>query len=88
VNTLQSTRTRNWNVILKPAAFRLLSAESALGDYQFGSRSGHHYFCSQCGVRTFGRGHVAEIGGDHVSVQVMALDRRDIANRLVNIDKR
>jgi hypothetical protein len=72
------TKTRNWNVILKPAAFRLLSPQSALSDYQFGSRSGHHYFCSHCGVRSFGSGHVAQIGGDYVSVQVLSLDDIDL----------
>jgi hypothetical protein len=73
------TKSRNWNVILKPDAFRLLSPQTALSDYQFGSLAGHHYFCTHCGVRSFGRGHVAEIGGDYVSVQVMALDNLDAA---------
>jgi len=71
------TKTRNWNVILKPEAFRLLSDEKDLADYQFGARVGHHYFCSHCGVRAFGRGYVAQVGGHYVSVQVMTLDDVD-----------
>lgn len=46
----------------------------ALGDYQFDTMSGHHQFCAACGVRVFGHGHIAEIGGDFVSIQIATLD--------------
>lgn len=76
------TKTRNWNVILKPEAFHLLGGEQALTDYQFGSLMGHHYFCANCGVHSFGRGYVEQIGGHYVSVQVLTLDDLDPAELL------
>ena len=68
------TKTRNWGISIKPEAFRLLSGESELSDYQFGSLSVHWPFCKTCGVRAFGHGDIPQIGGKYVSVKVNCLD--------------
>jgi len=68
------TKTRNWSVIIKPADFRLLSGDRDLSDYQFGTLSAHHLFCKHCGVRSFGRGFIEQIGGDYVSIFLAALN--------------
>lgn len=68
------TKTREWGAMIKPADFRLLQGEEALSNYQFGSKQGHHLFCKHCGVRSFGKGYVEEIGGDFVAIYVSSLD--------------
>jgi hypothetical protein len=67
-------KTRGWGVVLKPAALRLLAGEESLGDYQFGTKVIHHFFCRQCGVQLFNRGHVPQLGGDFVAVRLATLD--------------
>jgi hypothetical protein len=68
------TKRRAWSAIIKPDAFRLLRGADMLSDYQFGYKSGHHRFCSNCGCAPFGDGHVPEIGGDFVAVALNCLD--------------
>jgi len=73
-------KTRNWSVILKPSAFRLLSGADDVTDYQWGMKVGHSLFCKHCGCRPYGTGNVPEIGGEYVSVAVASLDDLDPAD--------
>ncbi|MFD1215954.1 GFA family protein [Microbulbifer celer] len=68
------TKTREWGAIIKPDDFRLLKGEESLSDYQFGTNQAHHPFCKHCGVHSFGKGDVEELGGEFVSVYLSALD--------------
>lgn len=68
------SKARNWGARVKPEAFRLLAGEAELGDYQFGTRSVHHHFCRHCGIRTFVKGYIEEIGGHFYSISLAALD--------------
>ena len=67
-------KTRNWGVRIKPQAFRLLAGGDALGDYQFGTMNAHHRFCRHCGLGAFVSGHLEELGGDYIALQLMSLD--------------
>ena len=68
------SKKRYWGAQIKPDAFRLQCDEADLGDYQFGTMSGHHRFCKNCGVSAFGHGYIEAIGGDYVSINVACLD--------------
>lgn len=59
--------------------FHLLKGEDALTDYQFGKKTIHHYFCSTCGIGSFGKGTMPD--GTHMrAINVRCLDD-------VNIDQ-
>jgi hypothetical protein len=68
------TKARQWGVVARPEAFRLIAGEDALCDYQFGGRSMHHLFCRHCGVRPFGKGNLEVMGGEFYFVNVFCLD--------------
>lgn len=67
-------KSRYWGTVIKPDAFRLLSGEDQLTSYQFGSKQGHNLFCKTCGLRSFSRGDVPQIGGAFVSINIACLD--------------
>jgi hypothetical protein len=68
------TKARNWIVMVKPEAFRLLKGEGALADYQFGRKRVHHQFCKHCGIHSFGWADSPDFGGKTYAVNVMCLD--------------
>ena len=72
------TKTAVTSCIVKPAAFTLLSKdEESLGTYEWGGKISRRFFCKRCGVHCFGRGFLAEVGGDYVSVNLNCLDDVD-----------
>jgi hypothetical protein len=67
------SKSRFWKAIVKSDDFRLTEGANALKEYQFGSHNIRHFFCGQCGVKTFGRGRLEELG-EFYAVNVMCLD--------------
>lgn len=67
-------KSRFWKAIAKAGAFRLLQGQGALTEYRFGSGRIQHFFCSRCGVKTFGRGHLDLLGGEFHGVNIACLD--------------
>jgi hypothetical protein len=60
--------------IVKPHAFMLRSGEGSLSTYEWGAKISKRFFCKHCGVHVFARGHLEEIGGDYVSVNLNCVD--------------
>lgn len=58
------------------SAFKLVSGESDLSDYQFNKHVIHHLFCATCGVQSFARG-VDPKGNAVAAINVRCLDGID-----------
>jgi len=59
---------------VKPEAFKLLAGSDSISEYVWGHKIGRRAFCRHCGVHCFGSGHLAELGGDFVSINYNTLD--------------
>ena len=68
------TKVAATSAIVKPSAFRLLTGNEALGVYEWGMKISKRHFCKRCGVHCFARGHLVELGGDYVSVNLNCLE--------------
>jgi hypothetical protein len=60
-------------VTVKPDAFRLLAGDDKLTDYTRPGNPNHHLFCKVCGIHSFGRGDLIEVGGDYYSINLNCL---------------
>jgi hypothetical protein len=63
--------------IVKPSDFVLLAGEGDLSIYEWGAKVSKRFFCRHCGIHCFGRGHMAQLGGDYVSVNLNCIDGLD-----------
>jgi hypothetical protein len=80
-NCTYCTKVRNWSVIIRPEALHDVVGEEEMSSYMAAGRPeeyGKHLFCKHCGVSTFSRGHLKEVGGDYVSVMLGSLDDASI----------
>lgn len=72
------TKLGDLTSLVKPEAFELLSPEAELGVYEWGTKTAKRYFCKACGTHCFGRGYLAEVGGDYVSFNFNTIDDFEI----------
>lgn len=65
------------HLLVTQAEFKLLQGEDALQTYRFNSGIAQHYFCRDCGIKSF---YVPRSHPDGVSINVNCLDRGGISS--------
>lgn len=78
-NCTVCTKLATVGTICKPAQFRLIAGADALSTYEWGMKIGSRKFCKHCGTHCFGTGHLEQLGGDYVSINLNTLDDFDLA---------
>jgi hypothetical protein len=66
-------------MLAKPADFRWLSDPSATATYVWGAATSRRHFCPACGIHCVGFGHLPELGGDYIGVNINTLDGVELA---------
>jgi hypothetical protein len=70
------------HLIVPASRFRLLAGSEALSEYRFNTGVARHFFCRQCGVKSY---YVPRSNPDGISVNVRCLDPRTIAGVRVRL---
>jgi hypothetical protein len=73
------SKARLWGAIINPDGFRLLAWHDDLVDYHGSGGAVHHVYCRHCGIRPFERGHLEELGGEYVTINIACLDNLEPA---------
>jgi hypothetical protein len=68
------------HLLVAKTDFKLLQGEDALQNYRFNSGVAQHYFCRNCGIKSF---YVPRSHPDGVSINANCLDQNDIASLVV-----
>jgi hypothetical protein len=69
---------RGWLLTFAPkSAFKLITGEEEVTDYQFNKHLIHHLFCTTCGTASYSVGSDAE-GNESVAINVRCVDDVDI----------
>src|SRR5689334_20479486 len=76
-NCTVCTKIATVAAIVKPSAFALLAGEDSLSTYEWGGKISRRKFCKHCGVHCFAFGHLEELGGDYVSINLNTIDGFD-----------
>jgi len=63
--------------MMKPHELVVTKGEDTASMYEWGGKIGKRYFCPTCGIHVYGRGHLAELGGDYATVNMNTLDAVD-----------
>lgn len=63
------------HLIVPKSAFRLVSGDSELSEYRFGTGMARHLFCRHCGIKAF---YVPRSNPDGIDVNVRAFDRGSV----------